>query len=80
MGQTGVIFFGLLVGFVVFITIRGELTGYLQVIGIAPGGTVGSSAPTTASGQVPGTGTGVGPGGGLTPVCSPDGRCSVIVR
>ncbi len=43
MNQTGVIFFGLLVGFVVFITVRGELAAYLDVIGLgankAPGGT-----------------------------------------
>jgi len=34
MSQTGVIFFGLLIGFIVFITVRGELQAYLQVIGI----------------------------------------------
>lgn len=39
MSQTSVIFFGLLVGFVVFITIRGELSGYLGVIGLEGGGT-----------------------------------------
>jgi len=39
MNQTGVIFFGLLVGFIVFITVRGELVQYLDVIGL-------SGAPT----------------------------------
>lgn len=34
MGQTGVIFFALLIGFVVFITLRGELRAYLQVVGL----------------------------------------------
>ncbi len=34
MGQTGVIFFALLIGFLVFITLRGELTSYLKVMGI----------------------------------------------
>jgi hypothetical protein len=42
MGQTGVIFFGLLVGFIVFITVRGELKMYLKVIGLEGGG--GSAA------------------------------------
>ena len=32
--QTSVIFFALLVGFVVFITIKGQLPGYLAVIGL----------------------------------------------
>ncbi len=31
-------FFGLLVGFIVFITVRGQLQAYLQVLGLAPGG------------------------------------------
>lgn len=34
MGQTGVIFFALLVGFLVFITLRGELASYLRVVGV----------------------------------------------
>jgi hypothetical protein len=34
MGQTGVIFFALLIGFIVFITLRGELKAYLQVVGL----------------------------------------------
>lgn len=32
--QTSVIFFALLVGFLVFITVRGELAGYLWVMGL----------------------------------------------
>ncbi len=34
MNQTSVIFFGLLVGFIVFITVRGELALYLDVVGL----------------------------------------------
>jgi hypothetical protein len=41
MSQTSVIFFGLLVGFIVFITIRGELSAYLQVLGLSSGGITG---------------------------------------
>jgi hypothetical protein len=46
MNQTSVIFFGLLVGFIVFITIRGELAGYLAVIGLE-GGLTGGTGPIT---------------------------------
>ena len=35
VSQTRVIFFGLLIGFIVFITVRGELTAYLAVLGLA---------------------------------------------
>jgi hypothetical protein len=85
--QTSVIFFALLVGFVVFITLRGELAGYLYVIGLGGGspsiggGAVPSvAAPTTTTGQVPGTGglpsgTTINPDGSM---CV-DGRCSVMV-
>ena len=48
MRQSSVIFAALIVGFLVFITIRGELTGYLQVLGIAPGG---AAPPASASGS-----------------------------
>lgn len=44
VSQTSVIFFGLLVGFIVFITVRGELAQYLFVIGLeghAGAGTLG---------------------------------------
>jgi len=34
VGQTGIIFFALLVGFIVYITLKGELTSYLKVLGI----------------------------------------------
>jgi hypothetical protein len=37
LSQTSVIFFGLLVGFVVFITVKGELQAYLAVLGLAAG-------------------------------------------
>lgn len=46
MSQTSVIFFGLLVGFLVFITIRGELSAYLQVLGLGGGfGAVATGGP-----------------------------------
>jgi hypothetical protein len=41
--QTSVIFFALLVGFIVFVTIRGELSSYLWVIGL------GGSQPAAAA-------------------------------
>lgn len=49
MGQTGTIAFALIVGFIVFITIRGELPTYLGVIGlgnvkISSGATVATAA------------------------------------
>jgi len=34
MGQTGIIFFALLVGFVVFVTLKNELGAYLAVMGL----------------------------------------------
>jgi hypothetical protein len=52
MGQTGVIFFALLIGFVVYITMRSELTGYLQVIGLAAGGRTNCSGSSGNSGTV----------------------------
>lgn len=48
MPQNSTIAFALLVGFIVFITMRGELTSYLQVIGLA-GGTTTSTAALTAT-------------------------------
>lgn len=58
MNQTGVIFFGLLIGFVVFITLRGELKCYLGVIGLSSAvcGTTGTLSPAIAN---------LTPGGGL---------------
>jgi hypothetical protein len=51
MNQTGVIFFGLLVGFVVFITVRGELAAYLDVIGLESGRIFGNSPGATTAGS-----------------------------
>ena len=51
--QTSVIFFALLVGFVVFITLKGQLQQYLAVIGLEGSGT---TLPTRAGISVPGTG------------------------
>ena len=47
VSQTSVIMFALLVGFIVFITVRGELQTYLWVLGLSntPGkGNIGSVA------------------------------------
>jgi hypothetical protein len=80
--QTSVIFFALLVGFLVFITIKGELGAYLWVIGLGgsapPGAAPAGPATTMSTGQIPGT-------GGMPPytqnpdgsICV-DGRCSVM--
>jgi hypothetical protein len=38
--QTSVIFFALLIGFIVFITLRGELAGYLYVVGLGSKGAI----------------------------------------
>jgi hypothetical protein len=77
--QTSVIFFALLVGFVVFITLRGELPAYLYVIGLGGGGlpaapvVTGGGTPTT--GNVPGLGPYTqNPDGSI---CV-DGRCSTM--
>lgn len=72
MGQTGTIAFALIVGFVVFVTVRGELPTYLGVIGLGNvkvnppassgnnlGGTVGSAvggAVGNAAGRIIGLG------------------------
>lgn len=51
MTQTSVIFFGLLIAFIVYITIRGELSAYLQVLGLSGGNSVtgGILRPVTIS-------------------------------
>lgn len=46
VSQTSVIFFALLVGFIVYITIRGQLAAYLSVLGLG-GGSVVRGAGTT---------------------------------
>lgn len=52
MSQTSVIFFGLLIGFIVFITVRGELQSYLAVVGLEGGASAvnkpGVTLPTLA--------------------------------
>jgi hypothetical protein len=44
VSQTSVIMFALLVGFIVFITVRGELQSYLFVLGISA--TPGAGGPS----------------------------------
>jgi hypothetical protein len=57
MSQTSIIFFGLIVGFIVFITVRGELSAYLNVLGISGstfggiGGAVSSGTGSTGRGR-----------------------------
>jgi hypothetical protein len=48
MNQNSIIAFALLVGFVVFVTMRGELQRYLSVIGLATNG-----AGSATSGALP---------------------------
>lgn len=49
MSQNSIIAFGLLVGYIVFITMRGELQLYLQVLGLAAPGTGNAGPYLTAS-------------------------------
>ncbi len=48
MGQTGIIFFALLVGFIVFITMKQELGQYLATLGLG-GETAAQRAARTAA-------------------------------
>lgn len=82
MSQTSIIAGALIVAFIVFITVRGDLPGYLQVLGVAGGGTAMASitgpggvsvtvgAPGS-SGAVwqPGTPCPAGGSGGLGTTC-----------
>ena len=52
VSQTSVIFFGLLVGFVVYITLRGELASYLSVLGLDNSGLCSASATKTLMSQL----------------------------
>ena len=47
MGQTGIIFFALIVGFVVFITLKKELGAYLGTLGLGSGAISGAVAGET---------------------------------
>lgn len=49
MGQTGTIAFALILGFVVFITVRGELPTYLGVIGLGNVNVKPSSTATVSN-------------------------------
>jgi hypothetical protein len=49
VSQTSVIFFALLVGFIIFITVRGELSSYLTVVGLNSGSL---AAQKTLAGQL----------------------------
>jgi len=69
MGQTGTIAFALIVGFVVFITVRGELPTYLGVIGLGNvkvnPGTVASSGGNIGGAIGQAVGNAVGSAAGL---------------
>jgi hypothetical protein len=79
MSQTSIIAGALIVAFIVFITVRGDLPGYLQVLGVAGGGLVASTTgPGGVSVSVGGPSTGVwqpgqpcppGGSGGLGTTC-----------
>lgn len=47
MSQTGYMFFSLILAFIVFVTLRGELSRYLGVIGM--GGNVPAAPPTNST-------------------------------
>lgn len=51
MDQTSVIAGSLILAYIVFITVRGELTGYLQDLGIVSGETAPTAQPYTTSSQ-----------------------------
>lgn len=63
--QTSVIAGSLILAFIVFITVRGELTGYLQDLGIVSGETPPAASPITTSSnsQTFGLSSGGGSGG-----------------
>jgi hypothetical protein len=74
MPQTSTIAFALIVGFVVFITVKGELPAYLCVLGIGkncPQPGQGSSLTGGSSGASSGASTGVSSIGGLGSPGSP---------
>jgi hypothetical protein len=56
-----VIFFALLVGFIVYITVKGQLTGYLAVIGLE-----GVASSTGSSTGLPRRTGGISPPGTVT--------------
>lgn len=69
MNQNSIIAFSLIVGFIVFITVRGELPAYLAVLGLGAGATSGTSNLLGGltglggiSSTIPGSTTGTIPG------------------
>jgi hypothetical protein len=49
MSQNSIIAFGLIIGFIVFITLKGELQLYLAVIGLGSAVNASSTAATASS-------------------------------
>lgn len=52
MGQTGIIFFALLVGFLAFITLRNELGAYLGTLGLGTGAESAADKAKRLAGEV----------------------------
>jgi hypothetical protein len=73
VSQTSIIAGALIVAFIVFVTVRGDLPGYLEVLGVAGGNVfaAGAPAPGGAPGAVwqPGSPCPPGGSGGLGTTC-----------
>lgn len=55
MSQNSIIAFALLVGFIVFVTMKGELPQYLAVVGLAGGSAASSTSSTSSTSGTAGT-------------------------
>jgi hypothetical protein len=58
-----VIFFALLIGFIFFITLRGELAQYLAVVGLSKGAAAGAALGSAAGADAGAAGLGAQAGG-----------------
>lgn len=88
LSQSSAIAASLIIAFIVFVTVRGELPCYLEVMGIASTGCKVPGVTGTAPGfnlfgtnptSTPGVGVGVGPGGVTVGVSGPGGSVKVPI-
>jgi hypothetical protein len=88
LSQSSAIAAGIIIAFVVFVTVRGELPCYLAILGIASAGcqVPGVTGVATSSfnlfggpSTTPGVGVGVGPGGVTVGVSGPGGAVKVPI-
>lgn len=63
MSQTSIIAGALIIAYIVFVTVRGELPAYLAMLGVGGSSAVTPSGCATSTGGTSGTG---GTGGGLS--------------